>query len=59
MVGLKSKIKQYNAAMSLFIIAVGCGVVFAWTESLIPAIIAHAGMNIPLDEWRRNITAMR
>lgn len=40
----------YNAGMimSLLILAVGFGVVFAWTRSLIPSIAAHAIINIPM-----------
>lgn len=40
----------YNLTMipSLFCIAVGLGVVFAWTRSLVPSIIAHAIINIPM-----------
>lgn len=40
----------YNVTMvlSLFCIAVGFGVVFAWTRSLIPSMIAHAIINVPM-----------
>lgn len=40
----------YNITMiaSLFCLAVGLGVVFAWTRSLIPSMIAHAIINIPM-----------
>jgi membrane protease YdiL (CAAX protease family) len=40
----------YNAGMvaTLFISAVGFGVVFAWTRSLLPSIVAHAVINVPL-----------
>jgi membrane protease YdiL (CAAX protease family) len=40
----------YNATMiaSLFCLAVGLGVVFAWTRSLIPSMIAHAIINVPM-----------
>lgn len=40
----------YNVTMvlSLFCIAVGLGVVFAWTRSLIPSMIAHAIINVPM-----------
>jgi len=40
----------YNVSMicSLFCLAVGLGLVFAWTRSLIPGMIAHAIINIPM-----------
>jgi membrane protease YdiL (CAAX protease family) len=40
----------YNAGMivSLLMLAIGFGVVFAWTRSLIPSIIAHAIINLPM-----------
>ena len=40
----------YNITMvaSLFCLAVGLGVVFAYTRSLIPSMIAHAIINIPM-----------
>jgi membrane protease YdiL (CAAX protease family) len=40
----------YNVAMvaTLFVSAVGFGVVVAWTRSLLPSIIAHAILNVPL-----------
>jgi membrane protease YdiL (CAAX protease family) len=40
----------YNITMiaSLFCMAIGLGVVFAWTRSLIPSIIAHAIINVPM-----------
>jgi hypothetical protein len=40
----------YNTGMvvGLFISALGFGVVFAWTRSLIPGIIAHALIDIPM-----------
>jgi membrane protease YdiL (CAAX protease family) len=39
----------YNMTMiaSLFCVAIGLGIVFAWTRSLIPSIIAHAIINVP------------
>ena len=39
----------YNAGMivSLLMLAIGFGVVFAWTRSLIPSMIAHAIINVP------------
>jgi membrane protease YdiL (CAAX protease family) len=33
---------------SLFCVAIGLGIVFAWTRSLIPSIIAHAIINVPM-----------
>ena len=40
----------YNIGMvvSLFTLAVGFGVVYAWTRSLVPSIIAHAIINVPM-----------
>jgi membrane protease YdiL (CAAX protease family) len=40
----------YNVTMiaSLLCLAIGLGVVFAWTRSLIPSMIAHAIINIPM-----------
>lgn len=40
----------YNITMiaSLLFLAIGLGVVFAWTRSLIPSMIAHAIINFPL-----------
>ncbi len=40
----------YNISMiaSLLCLAIGLGVVFAWTRSLVPSIIAHAIINVPL-----------
>ena len=40
----------YNITMiaSLFCLAIGLGVVFAWTRSLVPSMIAHAIINVPL-----------
>jgi Type II CAAX prenyl endopeptidase Rce1-like len=40
----------YNMTMiaSLFCVAIGLGIVFAWTRSLIPSIIAHAIINVPM-----------
>src|ERR1700733_3223048 len=40
----------YNITMvvSLFCMAIGLGVVFAWTRSLIPSMIAHAIINVPM-----------
>ena len=40
----------YNAAIvvSLLLLAVAFGTVFAWTRSLIPAIIAHAIIDVPM-----------
>ena len=40
----------YNITMiaSLFCLAIGFGVVYAWTRSLIPSMIAHAIINVPM-----------
>ncbi|MBE7157187.1 MAG: CPBP family intramembrane metalloprotease [Rhodospirillales bacterium] len=40
----------YNITMigSLFFLAVGLGIVFAWTKSLLPSMLAHAIINVPL-----------
>jgi membrane protease YdiL (CAAX protease family) len=40
----------YNITMiaSLFCLAIGLGVVFAWTRSLIPSMIAHSIINVPM-----------
>jgi membrane protease YdiL (CAAX protease family) len=40
----------YNLTMiaSLFCMALGLGIVFAWTRSLVPSIVAHALINIPM-----------
>jgi membrane protease YdiL (CAAX protease family) len=40
----------YNAAMitTLLLAATGSGVVFAWTRSLVPSIVAHAISNVPM-----------
>lgn len=40
----------YSVAMivSLLIMAIGYGVVFAWTRSLVPSIVAHAIINVPM-----------
>ena len=40
----------YNSTMiaSLLCLAIGLGVVFAWTRSLIPSMIAHAIINVPM-----------
>jgi membrane protease YdiL (CAAX protease family) len=40
----------YNITMiaSLFCVAIGLGIVFACTQSLIPSIIAHAIINVPM-----------
>ena len=40
----------YNVTviMSLLFLAIGLGTVFAWTRSLIPSMIAHAIINVPL-----------
>lgn len=50
----------YNLSMiiSLFCVALGLGVVFAWTRSLIPGMIAHAIINIPMTlAWQAALLA--
>lgn len=50
----------YNVTMivSLFCVAVGLGTVFAWTRSLVPGIIAHAIINIPMTlAWQAGLLA--
>ena len=40
----------YNAVSlaSLFVLALGLGLVFAWTRSLVPSVLAHAVINFPM-----------
>lgn len=40
----------YNlpSLVSLFVLAVGLGVVFAWTRSLVPCVVAHSIINLPM-----------
>jgi membrane protease YdiL (CAAX protease family) len=40
----------YNlpSLVSLFLLAVGFGVVFAWTRSLVPSVVAHSIINLPM-----------
>ena len=47
----------YNVAMivSLFCMAVGLGIVFAWTRSLVPSIVAHALINIPMTPFWQGV----
>jgi len=47
----------YNVTMiaSLLCLAIGFGVVFAWTRSLIPSMIAHAIINIPMTPRRQGV----
>jgi membrane protease YdiL (CAAX protease family) len=50
----------YNAGMivGLLISAIGFGVVFAWTRSLVPAMIAHAIFDIPMTpKWESLLVA--
>jgi len=44
------KPNAYNVSMiaSVLILAISFGVVFAWTRSLIPSMVAHALINIPM-----------
>lgn len=43
-------LNAYNVftVASLLILAIGFGVVFAWTRSLIPSVVAHAIINVPM-----------
>jgi membrane protease YdiL (CAAX protease family) len=43
-------LNAYNVSMivSLLVLAIAFGVVFAWTKSLIPSIVAHAIINVPM-----------
>jgi membrane protease YdiL (CAAX protease family) len=34
--------------LSLLLAALGSGVVFAWTRSLLPSVLAHAISNVPM-----------
>jgi len=47
----------YNIAMvaSLFCMAIGLGFVFAWTRSLIPSMIAHAIINVPMTPFWQGV----
>jgi len=40
----------YNVSLiaSLLVLAIGVGVVFAWTRSLIPSTLTHAIINVPM-----------
>ena len=43
-------LNAYNISLiaALIILSIGQGVVFAWTRSLIPSVVAHAIVNIPM-----------
>jgi membrane protease YdiL (CAAX protease family) len=44
---------------SLFILAIGLGVAFAWTRSLFPSMVAHAIINVPLTpRWQAVLLAL-
>jgi membrane protease YdiL (CAAX protease family) len=47
----------YNVTMvvSLFCMAIGLGIVFAWTRSLVPSIVAHALINIPMTPFWQGV----
>lgn len=54
-------LNAYNITMvvSLFCLALGLGVVFAWTRSLIPSMIAHAIINVPMTPlWQGALLAV-
>ena len=45
--------------LSLLCLAIGLGIVFAWTRSLIPSMIAHAIINVPLTAvWQGALLVM-
>lgn len=51
----------YNITMiaSLLCLAIGLGIVFAWTRSLIPSMIAHAIINVPMTPtWQGALLAV-
>jgi membrane protease YdiL (CAAX protease family) len=51
----------YNITMiaSLLCLAIGFGVVYAWTRSLIPSMIAHAIINVPMTpHWQGALLAV-
>jgi hypothetical protein len=47
----------YNASMvvGLLLSAIGFGIVFAWTRSLIPSMIAHAAFDIPMTTFWQSV----
>jgi membrane protease YdiL (CAAX protease family) len=47
----------YNAAKipSLLLAALGSGVVFAWTRSLVPSVVAHAISNLPMTPFWQGV----
>jgi membrane protease YdiL (CAAX protease family) len=47
----------YNVSfiVGLLVLAVGVGVVFAWTRSLIPSMLAHAIINVPMTPFWQGI----
>lgn len=50
----------YNVSLlaSLFVLAVGVGVVFTWTGSLVPSVLAHSIINIPMTPfWQALVLA--
>lgn len=54
------ELNAYNAAKipTLLLAALGSGIVFAWTRSLVPPIIAHAISNLPMTPfWQGVIVA--
>lgn len=51
----------YNITMvlSLFCLAIGLGVIFAWTRSIFPSMLAHAVINFPLTPvWQGVLLAL-
>jgi CAAX prenyl protease-like protein len=50
----------YNVSLlaSLFVLSVAVGVVFAWTRSLVPSVVAHSIINIPMTPfWQALVLA--
>ncbi len=45
---LMPNVYSVSMVVSLLILAIGFGVVFAWTRSLIPSVVAHAIINVPM-----------
>jgi membrane protease YdiL (CAAX protease family) len=44
---------SFSVIVSLLVLAVGVGVVYAWTRSLVPVVLARAIINLPMtDRWR-------
>lgn len=51
----------YNLSFiaSLLILSIGAGVVFAWTRSIVPSVVAHAIINFPMTpSWQGVVLIM-